>query len=154
MRGFHRTFLTGVACRQGTLTHLDTWSCPIWDFFWGSFVGTTDAQSYITPPICDILPDLTSYLSLIWHHQFMSLSLIWLLTEFDITESTGFHGASVTGCGMPTGTLTPPDTRSCPIWDLHMFYLLRPFLFSNLSLIFWTMLFKHPSVLSQFCLDM
>ena len=28
LSGFHRTFATGVACRQGTLTPLDTWSCP------------------------------------------------------------------------------------------------------------------------------
>ena len=26
--GFHRAFATGVACRQGTLTPPDTWSCP------------------------------------------------------------------------------------------------------------------------------
>ena len=28
LRGFHRTFATGVACRQGTLTPPDTWSRP------------------------------------------------------------------------------------------------------------------------------
>ena len=27
-RGFHRTFATGAACQQRTLTPLDTWSCP------------------------------------------------------------------------------------------------------------------------------
>ena len=27
-RGFHRTFATGVACQQRTLTPPDTWSCP------------------------------------------------------------------------------------------------------------------------------
>ena len=26
--GFHRAYVTGVACRQGTLTPPDTWSCP------------------------------------------------------------------------------------------------------------------------------
>ena len=31
IRGFHRTFATDVACQYGTLTPLDTWSCPIWD---------------------------------------------------------------------------------------------------------------------------
>ena len=30
VRGFHRTFATGVACRQGTLTPPDTWSRPFW----------------------------------------------------------------------------------------------------------------------------
>ena len=28
LSGFHRTFATGVACRQGTLTPPDTWSRP------------------------------------------------------------------------------------------------------------------------------
>ena len=28
-RGFHRTFATGAACQQRTLTPPDTWSCPI-----------------------------------------------------------------------------------------------------------------------------
>ena len=28
MQGFHRTFATGAACRQRTLTSPDTWSCP------------------------------------------------------------------------------------------------------------------------------
>ena len=27
--GFHRTFATGAACKQRTLTPPDTWSCPI-----------------------------------------------------------------------------------------------------------------------------
>ena len=27
-RGFNRTYATGVACQQGTLTPPDTWSCP------------------------------------------------------------------------------------------------------------------------------
>ena len=31
MRGFHRTFATGVASRQGTLTPPDTWYRSIWD---------------------------------------------------------------------------------------------------------------------------
>ena len=35
--------------------------------------------------------------------------------------------------------------------DLHMFYLWSPILFPNL-LIFWTMLFEYPSVLSRLCL--
>ena len=38
------------------------------------------------------------------------------------------------------------------LWDLHMFYLLGPILFPNLSSLFRTMLFEYPSVLSRFCL--
>ena len=39
------------------------------------------------------------------------------------------------------------------LWDLHMFYLLRPILFQNLSLLYRTtsMLFEYSSVLSRFC---
>ena len=28
MQGFHRTYATGAACQQGTLTPPDTWTCP------------------------------------------------------------------------------------------------------------------------------
>ena len=31
VRGFHRTFATGAAFPQRTLTHPDTWACPLWD---------------------------------------------------------------------------------------------------------------------------
>ena len=70
------------------------------------------------------------------HYQFMTLSLIWLLTELDsfpwidITNSwhfpwsdsllnltslnIGFHWASATGVACWQGTLTPPDTWSRP----------------------------------------
>ena len=41
------------------------------------------------------------------------------------------------------GTLTPPDTWSRPIWDLHTFYLLRPIHFPKVSLFFRTMLVEH-----------
>ena len=30
--GFHGASAAGVACRQGTLTHPGSWSCPFWDF--------------------------------------------------------------------------------------------------------------------------
>ena len=31
LSGFHRIICDGVACRQGTLSPPDTWSCPNWD---------------------------------------------------------------------------------------------------------------------------
>ena len=62
----------------------------------------------------------------------------------------GFHRTFATGVTCWHGTLTPPDTWSGPIWDLHMFDLLTPIFFPNL-LFFRTMLFEHPSVLSRFC---
>ena len=36
------------------------------------------------------------------------------------------------GVACRQGTLTPPDTLSHPIWDLHMFYFFKPILFSEL----------------------
>ena len=63
----------------------------------------------------------------------------------------GFYRTFAKGEACRKGTLTPLDIRSRPIWDLHMFFLLRPIFFLNLSLFFRTMLFEHPSVLSRFC---
>ena len=47
----------------------------------------------------------------------------------------GFQRTFATGVACWQGTL-PPDTWSCPIWDLDMFYLLRPIFFPNLFA-FW-----------------
>ena len=38
----------------------------------------------------------------------------------------GFHRTYATGAVCQQRTLTPPDTWSCPFWDLLLFYLLRP----------------------------
>ena len=43
-----------------------------------------------------------------------------------------------TGVACQKRTLTPPETLSRPIWDLHMFFFLRPIFFPNLSLFFRT----------------
>ena len=69
-------------------------------------------------PVCDIINGLD------------------IITESDILPNIGFHGASRSAMGVACrqGTLTPPDTWSRPILDLHMFYLLRKILFPNLSL--------------------
>ena len=63
-----------------------------------------------------------------------------------------FPGNICTGCDMPTGDAYSSGHLVPSLWDLHMFYLLRPILFPNLSLFFCTMHFKHSSVLSRFCL--
>ena len=36
LSGFHRTFATGVACRQGRLTPPDTWFRPFWTWIWST----------------------------------------------------------------------------------------------------------------------
>ena len=78
----------------------------------------------------------------------MSSYLYLWSTPFTIIMR-GFHRTFATGVACRQGTLTPPDTLSCPTRALHMFYLLRP-IFPNV-LFFRTMLFEHPSILSQFC---
>ena len=115
------------------------------------FVETNDTKSYITPPIHDSLPYLTSYqiwlLTLIWHHIFISLSLIWLLTEFDITEYRFPYGIC-SGCGMLTGDAY--SSWSCPSLGLASVLMLRPI---SPELVFFSGLLsmEHPSVL-LFCL--
>ena len=85
------------------------------------------------------------------HIQWQPL-LIRLCTELDLYQIlSGFHRTFATGVACRQGTLTPPDTWSRPFWDLHIFYLLRPLFLPNLSLVFRTMLFEYPSVLSRFC---
>ena len=88
-------------------------------------------------------------LSFIWHHRFMTLSLIWLLIEFDITEYT-FPWGICNGCGMPTG-----DAYSSGHLVLsHFGTCMCSNVETNIS---WTCLvsgllsFEHPSVL-LFCL--
>ena len=58
LSGFHRTFATGVACRQGTLTPPDTWSRP----FGTCICSTCWDQSF--SELVVILPDCAIRISL------------------------------------------------------------------------------------------
>ena len=58
LSGFHRTFSTGVACRQGTLTPPDTWSRP----FGTCICSTCWDQSF--SELVVILPDYALRISL------------------------------------------------------------------------------------------
>ena len=58
LSGFHRTFATGVACRQGTLTPPDTWSRP----FGTCICSTCWDQSF--SELVVILPDYAFRISL------------------------------------------------------------------------------------------
>ena len=68
--------------------------------------------SSVTPSIYQVL------------HQFLTLLLIWTLlpnlTFYLIARS--FHRTFATGAACQQRTLTPQDTLSCAIWDLHMFF--------------------------------
>ena len=59
-------------------------------------------------PVCDIIPGLD------------------IITESDILPNIGFHRASATGVACQQGTLTPPDTWSCPTLGLACVLMSRP----------------------------
>ena len=131
VQGFHRTYATGAACQQRTLTPPDTWSCPIWDLQMFS--------------CWDHWHSIIHYTSL-WH-----LSLIWLFTDFDVITENRFPKGICNGCGMPTG-----DAYSSGHLVLsHFGTCMCSNVETNLS---WTCLvsgllnFEHPSVL-LFCLQ-
>ena len=56
--GFHRTYATGVACRQGTLTPSDTWSHPF-----GTWICSTRWDQSFSEPVV-IFPDYALRISL------------------------------------------------------------------------------------------
>ena len=118
-----------------------------------SFVETTDTQSYITSPIHDTFPDFTYriwLLCLIWHYQFMTLSLICLLTEFDITEYR-FPCDICSKCGMQTGDAYPSG-HLVPSLFLEIAYapLLRP-VFPNLPCLISICHFEYPTETPRVC---
>ena len=59
-------------------------------------------------PVCDIITGLDIY------------------TESDISPNIGFYRASATGVACRQGTLTPPDTWSCPTLGLACVLMSRP----------------------------
>ena len=59
LSGFHRTFATGVACRQGTLTPPDTWSRPC-----GTCIFSTCWDQSFSELVVFFLPDYALRISL------------------------------------------------------------------------------------------
>ena len=73
-------------------------------------------------PLWDIPYTVTPSIDLTLH-QFVNilpnwtlLSILTLLPNFE-----SFQWNIATGAASQQRTLTPPDTWSCPIWDLHLF---------------------------------
>ena len=56
----------------------------------------------------------------LWHYR------IWHFTEPDFSPDIGFHRASAMGVACQQGTLTPPDTWSCPTLGLACVLMSRP----------------------------
>ena len=109
VQGFHRTYATGAACQQRTLTPPDTWSCPFLGLAFVLLVETSDILYWLDIiPVCDIITGLN------------------IITESDISPKIGFHGASATDVACQQGTLTPPDTWSCPTLGLACVLMSRP----------------------------
>ena len=98
LSGFHRTFATGVACRQGTLTPPDTWSRPF------------------TTCIC----------STCWDNPFPNLSLFYRTTVFEYPSvlsrfSLGTFGTSLSNFWNYIVCLRITDEGSIPemrIWSI------------------------------------
>ena len=61
------------------------------------------------------------------YHQIMTL--LPNMNSYRITRSKQFNRAFTTDVACNTGMFTPPDTLSCDIRDLHIFYLLWPIFF-------------------------
>ena len=103
--------------------------------------------------IHESLPDLTFYrillLSWIWHHLSMSLSLVWLLTEFDMTEYR-FPWDFCNGCGMLTGNAYSSGHLVLSHFGTCMCFNVETDL-SLTCLVSGLLNFEHPSVL-LFCL--
>ena len=135
LSGFHRTFATGVACRQGTLTPPDTWSCPFWDLH--LFFLLRPATSYIDNKTSyqfeTLLMDITVLLNLTFHQILVSrehMQRVW-------------HAKR--------GRLLLRTPGPVPL-GLAYVLLVETHPFPNLSLFFRTMLVEYPSVLSRFYL--
>ena len=126
LSGFHRTFATGVACRQGTLTpsgHLVL-----------SHLGFAFAhQTETTLHACDVYR--------IW--------LIYRNVHYRIGEVSTEYMQRAWHASRGRWLLRSPGP--VPL-GLAYVLLLETNTFPNFSLFYRTMLFEYPSILSRFCL--
>ena len=118
MRGFNRTFATVVACWQGKLTPLDTWSLrrPIWDlnmFYWLRRILSGHCSNFFR----------TIHFE---HPSVLSRSGLASFAYLLVMGWKGFHRTYATGAACQQRTLTPPDTWSCPTLGLACVLMSRP----------------------------
>ena len=79
--------------------------------------------------LSQMLHDILGHDHIQWHPHWSDITPICeFITELDfntdfdlITEFWRFPYNIATGAASQQRTLTPPDTWSCPIWDLHLF---------------------------------
>ena len=147
---FFITVLSWLGRRNLAFSNMGT-SRKVWNRRWGSFTVDTWILSnnmneyYMKFCRSDLIITYTN--TILQRSDF--IPKCDLITRSDLQNFITF----ATGVACWPGTLTPPDTLSRPIWDVHkiMFYL-RSILFLNLPL-FRTMHFEHPSVLSRCCIS-
>ena len=112
----------------------------VWPFF-GCYMPTEDAYSSGHLVLSQLgFANVLLLRPLILNHTihpFMTLFPDLTFTDFDITEYR-FPGAFATGVACRQGTLTPPDTWSCPTLGLACVLMSRPISpVLVLSLDFW-----------------
>ena len=59
-------------------------------------------------------------------HQFLTVTDLYLITDFFYLIMQGFHRTYATGAACQQRTLTPPDTWSCPTLGLACVLMSRP----------------------------
>ena len=99
VQGFHRTYATGAACQQRTLTPS------------GHLVLSHLGFAFVHPIETTFL----------WHFPNMTY-----LPNFTLLNWRGFNRILATGVACQQGTLTPPDTWSCPTLGLACVLMSRP----------------------------
>ena len=126
LSGFHRTFATGVACRQGTLTPPDTWSRPF-----GTCICSTCWDQSFTELVV-ILPDYALRISL----GTFSILLAILSGNTWNTWSCPTLGL---GCVLMSRPISPELVLSPDFWISN-----TPRYFSFASTLFCTMAISVP----------
>ena len=101
-----------------------------WNICNGYGMPTEDAYSsgHLSCPILDLQ---MFYCWDHWHSTINYTTSAWPFSWFDFLLNltllnTGFHGASATGLACRQGTLTPPDTWSCPALGLANVLMFKP----------------------------
>ena len=101
VQGFHRTIATGAACQQRTLTHS------------GHLVLSHLGFAFV--------PSNRNHTTYLWRLPNMTY-----LPKFTLPNCRGFNRIFATGVACQQGTLTPPDTWSCPTLGLACVLMSRP----------------------------
>ena len=64
VQGFHRTYATGAACQQRTLTPPDTWSCPTLGLAWVLMSRPISPEPVLSPDFW--ISNIPRYFSFAW----------------------------------------------------------------------------------------